>query len=135
MACTASSGCSKMTVPIPRLFPSWSSFTSALFTVPAILNTSFSFFQPTLKSSCSQQRPKHVNQTVQMKHDERVLKTASSKGQTHTHTGRHRHTHAHTQADTDTHTHAPTHTEADTDTHTRTHANRLTDTHTRTHTG
>lgn len=52
MACTASSGCSKVTVPIPRLLPSLSSFTSARFTTPAMPNTSFNFFQPTLKSSC-----------------------------------------------------------------------------------
>ena len=51
MACTASSDCSKVTVPIPRLFPSLSSLTSARFTTPAMPNTSFNFFQPTLKSS------------------------------------------------------------------------------------
>lgn len=52
MACTASSDCSKVTVPIPRLLPSLSSLTSDRFTTPAMLNTSFNFFQPTLKSSC-----------------------------------------------------------------------------------
>lgn len=56
MACTASSGCSKVTVPIPRLLPSLSSFTSARFTTPAMLNTSFNFFQPTLKSNCKNNR-------------------------------------------------------------------------------
>lgn len=48
MACTASMDCSKVTVPIPRLFPSLSSRMSARTTTPAILKTSFSFFQPTL---------------------------------------------------------------------------------------
>ena len=72
MACTASSDCSKVTVPIPRLFPSLSSFTSARFTTPAMQNTSFSFFQPTLKSSCvRKQRPlfsiKLKNQEVTIK--------------------------------------------------------------------
>lgn len=36
---------------MPRLLPSLSSLTSARFTAPAIPNTSFSFFQPTLKSN------------------------------------------------------------------------------------
>lgn len=55
MACTASRGWSKVTVPIPRLLPSLSSLTSARLTIPAMPNTSFNFFQPTLKSNCKKQ--------------------------------------------------------------------------------
>lgn len=55
MACTASRGWSKVTVPIPRLLPSLSSLTSARLTSPAMPNTSFNFFQPTLKSNCKKQ--------------------------------------------------------------------------------
>lgn len=54
IAWTASIACSKVTVPMPLLLPSLSSLISARFTVPAMLNTSFSFFQPTLKSSLTQ---------------------------------------------------------------------------------
>lgn len=70
MACTASSGCSNVTVPMPRLFPSLSSLTSARFTTPAIPNTSFSFFQPTLKSSWERDE-KHTTQ-------QRLIKTVTS---------------------------------------------------------
>lgn len=67
MACTASSGCAKVTVPIPRLLPSLSSLTSARLTAPAMANTSFNFFQPTLKSNYLK---KIIIIIVNMNHDE-----------------------------------------------------------------